>query len=418
MNLDENVYKQLRSLFPLLHDNLTIAERNLANIYKCDPFHDECFFTSNDATIFRKHIDQKHSDRSLFCFYCIKSDDDRHKHCSSGSNCFDNSTELTDHITEKHSCLAYQCNLCFYRAYSFDHVLFHQAFEHSKNFYETIKRLILEKKDEPEHQLNAFEKAFLNQAISDVKTSDDDTEIEESFDEISDRVDHVDICKIIACFTDKEDDTDYKTYIDRFGYEPEFQDLWDYEDYPLHCAYCNESNSHFNEDDSLWIHFITHHPEHPFLSYDLQYEENQLKTSSSLAETNEENVIQMISEMRKSLAKNSLPRMYGNRLMLDAFDWYDNLIPIPKGTKRKQNEMQEENMVTPGEQDSNDQTDSGSINHNKRRRLFERFIPESVRNRAKTAITVASTAVVALGFYQFAQYLPISVQRILDNNRR
>nr|XP_027197606.1 uncharacterized protein LOC113791953 [Dermatophagoides pteronyssinus]XP_027197607.1 uncharacterized protein LOC113791953 [Dermatophagoides pteronyssinus] len=407
MNLDEDVYKQLRSLFPLLNhnnDSLTIAERNLANIYKCDVFHEECFFTSNDSITFCKHIDEKHSNRSLFCFYCNKSDDDRHKHCSSGSNCFENSNELTDHITEKHSCLAYQCNLCFYRAYSFDHVLFHQALEHSKNFFETIKRLVLEKKDEPDHQLNVFEKTFLNQVIQDVKTSDDETEIEESFD---DQIDHLDICKIISCSADNNDDTDYQDYIDRFEYKPEYQDLWDFENYPLHCAYCNESRGHFNYDDNLWIHFITCHPEHPILSYDLQSEQNKIS-----AETKEKDVIQMIDELQKLVYKNSLPRMYGEKMMLDAFAFYgDGLNPIPKGMKRKQNELQE-NMVTPGEQNSNDQT---GFLQNKRRRIFERFIPESVRNRAKTAVGVATTAVVALGFYHFAQYLPIGVQRLLEN---
>lgn len=201
--------------------------------------------------------------------------------------------------------------------------MFHQAFEHSKNFYETIKRLTLEKKDEPDHQLNVFEQTFLNQAIQDVKTSDDETEIEESFDDNVVQIHHLDICKIINCLDDKIDDNDYKTYIDRFGYQPEYQDLWDFENYSLHCAYCNESSGHFDNNDNLWIHFITYHPEHPILSYDLNSEQNRMKTLPSSSETKEEDVIQMISEMRKLLGM-----LISTRIGACLFDLIMNTISI------------------------------------------------------------------------------------------
>lgn len=87
MSINDNVYNQLRSLYPLVSINETtqskcnLRERKLANLYKCDVYHHDCYFTTDSENEFRKHLDEGHAKQSLYCFYCTKSN--HHENCSS-----------------------------------------------------------------------------------------------------------------------------------------------------------------------------------------------------------------------------------------------------------------------------------------------------------------------------------------------
>src|SRR5699024_10941489 len=119
-------------------------------------------------------------------------------------------------IKEQHASLNYQCNLCFYRAFSAEHVFIHQAVEHLSKFEETLKQVILEKKETTE--LSPIEEHFLEQTIDSNETrSDDETEVENSDDDdgessaVSSNVkiskySANELCKIICCGAVEDED--------------------------------------------------------------------------------------------------------------------------------------------------------------------------------------------------------------------
>lgn len=168
--------------------------------------------------------------------------------------------------------LKYQCNLCFYRAFSFNHVLIHQALEHSKQFFETIKRLVLDKNDEYSNTLEHSFRMYFNE-----NNSDDETEITENeFDESSNR------CKIIECWSVKDDHFDMMNYLKRNACNTRCKDSTEFEQYPLHCVYCNDAN--FQSNCSFWAHLISFHPEHALIGYFVQTASLGDETSNNIQE--------------------------------------------------------------------------------------------------------------------------------------
>lgn len=100
MNLDKNFYEQLCSIYPLVANevndggHLTMEEKNLANVFKCDALHKECYFSTNDESTFRDHLKNEHSDWQIFsCFYCI-SKSENHDYCLKKGNTFNDVNEM------------------------------------------------------------------------------------------------------------------------------------------------------------------------------------------------------------------------------------------------------------------------------------------------------------------------------------
>lgn len=74
LNNDANVFNQLRAMFPTVEvGSLTKLEQCLANLFKCDDYHHNCFFSAGTEAAFQHHLSQAHSSQSLYCFYCTKS---------------------------------------------------------------------------------------------------------------------------------------------------------------------------------------------------------------------------------------------------------------------------------------------------------------------------------------------------------
>lgn len=170
--------------------------------------------------------------------------------------------------------MKYQCNLCFYRAFSSNHILIHQALEHSKSFFETIKRLVLDKGDDYSNSLEQSFRMYFNDS-----KSDDETEIiENEYDDSSKN----NLCKIIECWSVKDDHFDVLNYFEKNGCHTEYKNLADFENYPLHCAYCNDTN--FQSNCSFWTHFISFHPEHAIIGYFVQMASLGDETSNNIQE--------------------------------------------------------------------------------------------------------------------------------------
>lgn len=138
--------------------------------------------------------------------------------------------------------------------------------EHLKSFEETLKRKILDKKDE--NKLSLIEKHYLLQ-LTEAK-SDDDTEVEE---EVLDVVPH--LCSILLC-DDIIVPSDEQTlhYFNQYGYKLEYPNLDKYEvsSTLIHCAYCmldSGKNQKLNNIEDIWVHCVSSHPNYPILAYDL-----------------------------------------------------------------------------------------------------------------------------------------------------
>ncbi|KAF8782450.1 uncharacterized protein LOC129963041 [Argiope bruennichi] len=85
--------------------------------FKCVLYN--CSFTTHNSYEYLSHLDLEHSGKRLHCSFCLKD--------------FLTASLLTDHLMINHSKRQYQCNNCFYRAYSKIHVQIHIKNFHSKD---------------------------------------------------------------------------------------------------------------------------------------------------------------------------------------------------------------------------------------------------------------------------------------------
>lgn len=86
-------------------------------LYKC--MDDGCYFATNLADEFTKHIESKQKPNTLFtCSYCIKGVKGQFAKL------------LTEHVRSTHGFCRYQCNECFYRSNQLSNVLVHKRSAH------------------------------------------------------------------------------------------------------------------------------------------------------------------------------------------------------------------------------------------------------------------------------------------------
>lgn len=181
------------------------------------------------------------------------------------------------HIKEQHGKALYQCNLCFYRGFSADHVFIHQAFEHLSNWEATLKRAILDKKEN--NSLTPIEEQFLLQTSDHESESEDDTEVENSDDE-SDKVSSNvkisknsanELCKIISCSAAQSDDLDsvVREYFTKHAVVLDSRNLEKYRNLSkVLCAYCQPESQTISNENFL-AHAVSAHSTFPILAYDL-----------------------------------------------------------------------------------------------------------------------------------------------------
>lgn len=431
LNNDASIFAQLRSMFPVAEESsLTKFDHALANLFKCDDYHHECFFSGGEAA-FRHHLEDKHSAQDLYCFYCTKSG--HHEDCSEHAS-YSQSDQLINHIKEQHGNALYQCNLCFYRGFSADHVFIHQAFEHLGNWEQTLKRAILGKKENS--SLTPIEEQFLLQTSDgdeedaeegddDGKAaSEDDTEVENSDDE-SDKVSSnvkisknsaKELCKIIRCGGGgpaQSDDLDsvVREYFTKHAVVLDARNLEKYNNLSqaVLCAYCQPLSVISNEN--FLSHAVSVHSAFPILAYDLsgqQFQQSPIKYHITDFGDESDNAEAIVSDFRLQLAENALPRSFDEILMQSAFAYYSTLDgKEAKGTKRKLAADEEEEEVEGGAGEHGAEGGSPS----KRRRFVTRYLTKS---NLKQIGRFVGTAIVAVGFYQLSHYLPESFQPYLN----